>query len=371
MKILHLGKFHPMKGGMERAILDIVEGLSNRGDICDLLCISTGQPENITLNKYAHIYSVSSIVRLNSVRISLSMIFVLRKLCNGYDIIHIHCPNPMACLALYLSGYSGKVVLHWHSDILTQKILLKFYRPLQSWLINRADIIIGTSPVYLEESPFLRSVKGKLKVIPLGVDRVVPRQKGVESIKKRYNGKKIVFALGRLVAYKGFRFLIDAAEYLSSEYVVVIGGNGPLYGKLLNHVVEKKLQDKVILLGTVPDGDVNDYYGACNVFCLSSIWKTEAFGMVQIEAMSCGKPVVATDIKGSGVPWVNKHGYSGINVEAENPFALASAIMEITSSETKYNIYASQALQRYNELFTKEHMLNEYRKMYASLLEKA
>ncbi len=367
--ILHLGKFYPFNGGMEKAILDIVEDFSSRDVTCDLLCIATGKPGVTKLNEHCHIDAASSIWHCNSVSISPAMIGKLRKICNRYDIIHIHCPNPMANLALFLSGYKGKVVLHWHSDILRQKIMLKFYKPLQTWLINRADVIIGTSPVYLDKSPFLQDAKNKVAVVPLGVSKVHPSPDGVKAIKDRYAGRKIVFALGRLVEYKGFKYLIDAARSLGDDFVVLIGGTGPLHSQLDQQIKENNLQDKVKLLGYVPDKDVNDYYGACDVFCLSSIWKTEAFGMVQIEAMSCGKPVVATNIEGSGVPWVNKDGYSGLNVEPGNSEALAQAIMKITESEETYNTYSSNALRRYNEMFSKEKMLNEYEQIYNSLVE--
>ena len=367
--ILHLGKFYPFNGGMEKAILDIVEDFSSRGTTCDLLCIATGKPGETKLNNHGHIYMMPSILHFNSVSISPAMIGTLRKICNRYDIIHIHCPNPMANLALFLSGYKGKVVLHWHSDILRQKITLKLYKPLQTWLINRADVIIGTSPVYLDKSPFLQGAKSKAKAVPLGVERVNPSPEGAKAIKARYAGRKIVFALGRLVEYKGFKYLIDAARFLNDNFVILIGGTGPLYSQLDQQIKAGNLQDKVKLLGYVPDSEVNDYYGACDLFCLSSIWKTEAFGMVQIEAMSCGKPVVATNIEGSGVPWVNKDGYSGLNVEPENPEALARAIMKITESEETYKTFSAHALQRYNEMFSKKKMLEEYEKIYTSLVE--
>ena len=367
MKVLHLGKFYPMDGGMERVILDIVEHFSERHVVCDLLCVATDKPRHVTLNEYGHICTTKSIFHAKSVSVSPSMISVLRKICNQYDIIHIHCPNPMACLALFLSGFKGKVVLHWHSDILKQKILLKFYKPLQSWLRNRAYVITGTARVYLDESPYLQGSKDKLRAVPLGVGRVVPVQEKVEEIKSRYKGKKIVFSLGRLIAYKGFKYLVEAAPLLGDDYVVLIGGSGPLHGSLAKQIKERGLQDKVFMLGHVSDDDLRNYYGACDVFCLSSIWKTEAFGLVQIEAMSCGTPIVATNIKGSGVPWVNKDGYSGRNVEPKDPKALAEAIMEITASDEIYNRYSMQARRRYDEEFTKERMLREYERVYASL----
>lgn len=367
MKILHLGKFYPLKGGMEKAILDIVNGVSAKGITCDLLCVSTEKPGEFRLNEYACIYAMPSIGNVNSVGVSPRLITKLRKICANYDIIHIHCPNPMANLALYLSGYKGKVVLHWHSDILKQKYTLKFYQPLQTWLIKRADVIIGTSPVYLENSSFLRGMEHKFRVIPLGCEAIAPSVNRVSDLRKKYNGKIIVFALGRLVAYKGFSYLIEAAKFLGNDYIVLIGGKGPLYNKLQRQVIEQNLQGKVCLLGALSEDEVVQYYGVCDVFCLSSVWKTEAFGLVQIEAMSCGKPIVATNIEGSGVPWVNKHGYSGLNVQPENSKALAEAIIEITQSAESYHIYSLQARKRYEELFVREQVLTEYERVYTSL----
>ena len=369
MKILHLGKYYPLKGGMEKAVLDIVEEFSGRGIQCDLLCVSTAEPGVVELNDYARIYATAAVCHANSVSISPSMIPMLRRICDQYDIIHVHCPNPMATLALYLSGYKGKVVVHWHSDILRRRISLKFYLPLQSWLIRRADVIVGTSPVYLEQSPFLQKEKAKLRTIPLGVSPVHPHPDGVRAIRERYAGRKIVFALGRLIAYKGFNHLIEAAALLPDDYVVLIGGTGPLSGQLAAQIEAAGIGHKAVLLGYIPAEAVDNYYGACDVFCLSSIWKTEAFGMVQIEAMSCAKPVVATNIPGSGVPWVNAHGVSGLNVEPENPAALAKAIVEITASDAVYEQFCERAAQRYASLFTKERMMREYHALYASLME--
>ena len=156
------------------------------------------------------------------------MITVLRIVCPSYDIVHVHHPDPMAALALALSGYKGKVVLHWHSDIQKQKYLLRLYRPLQDWLLRRADLIVGTSPVYLDESPFLKNVQQKTVCLPIGVPPILSEPEAADKIRQLYGGKKIAFSLGRLVAYKGFTHLVEAARFLKDDYVVLIGGTGAL-----------------------------------------------------------------------------------------------------------------------------------------------
>ena len=188
--------------------------------------------------------------------------------------------------------------------------------------------------------------------------------------RRNYSGLSVgVFTLGRLVAYKGYRYLVEAARYLDDKYVILIGGNGPLKKELETAVKAFGVQTKVKLLGRLSDEELPAYYGACDVFCLSSVQKTEAFGIVQIEAMSCGKPVIATNIPQSGVAWVNKHGVSGINVTPGEPKELAAAIREITQNGDTYKAYSEGAEERYKEVFTKESMIEKCLNIYSNCYE--
>lgn len=370
LKVLQLGKFYPIMGGVEKVMYDLTLGLAELPQKmvdCDMMCAADGGDRTVHLKGDTWLICCRTWKKVAATMIAPSMITVLKKRCSGYDIIHVHHPDPMACLALYLSGYKGKVVLHWHSDIQKQKVLLQLYRPLQDWLLRRADLIVGTSPVYLTYSPYLKQVQDKTCCLPIGVDPVCPRREDVEKIQNRYPDKKIVFSLGRLVAYKGYRFLVEAARYLDDGYIVLIGGSGALDDELRSHIKTWGLEDKVKLLGRISDEDLPAYYGACKVFCLSSVQKTEAFGIVQIEAMSCGKPVVATNIPGSGVSWVNTHGQSGLNVAPGNGRELAEAIMAIAGEETVYREYSRGAEQRYLNTFTKEKMIENLLDIYYNL----
>lgn len=367
MKILQIGKFYPICGGVEKVMYDITVGLSQRQIYCDMLCASAENhpPGNLLLNQFARILCVPSWKKVASTMLSPAMVYRLRKIRKEYDIIHIHHPDPMACLALFLSGYKGPVVLHWHSDILKQKRLLKLYAPLQNWLMRRAEVIVGTTPVYVRESPFLEDIQRKVTSIPIGVDEMKPSSERVAQIRKKYAGKKIIFSLGRLVEYKGYEYLIRAARRLSDEYIILIGGKGPLWEYLQALIDELGVADKVKLLGFIEDRELPDYFGACDLFCLSSIWKTEAFGIVQIEAMSCGKPVIAMNIPESGVNWVNMDRFSGLNVKPEDADALAEAITVVLTDKALYEKLSQGARKRYETMFTKELMtelcLNLYR----------
>lgn len=381
MRILQLGKFYPIFGGVEKVMWDLTRGLSQKGVRCDMLCCGLrkevrqrdpdsffGKKHVITFNENGKCTVVPAIAKVAATMISPRLFFEFRRVMKDYDIIHVHHPDPMAALVLRLSGYKGKVVLHWHSDILKQKFLLKLFNPVLRWLIHRADVIVGTTPVYVQNSPFLQDVQDKVTYIPIGINPVKKDEDGAARIRQRYKGKKLIYSLGRLVGYKGYEYLIDAARYLPDDYHILIGGDGPDREALMMKIMENGLVAKVSLLGYIDSSDFAAYYTACDMFALSSIYKTEAFAIVQIEAMSCGKPVVATQIEGSGVSWVNRDGYSGVNVPPCNAKALADAILEVTADPGEYKSYCDRALERYNELFTYQVMLDSCIKLYGSLL---
>ncbi len=371
MKILQLGKYYPPHiGGIEMVMYQITEGLNKRGIHCDVLCSNDKkQYEEVIINNYK-VFKTKSYGKFASTSITPQMIFKLREIIDNYDIIHIHFPDPMANLALMLSKHkTKKVVLHWHSDIIKQKNLLKLYLPFQNWLLKRADRIIATTPKYIEESPYLKDYKNKCVAVPIGIDknRLKINIKLIDELKNRYNNKKLVFSLGRLAYYKGFEYLIKSAKYLDDNYVILIGGEGELKEELLKLIKKEGLDKKVKLVGKIKDEDLGSYYYASDLFVLPSIEKTEAFGIVQIEAMNFGKPVIATKIKGSGVDWVNEYGVSGLNVEPKNPKAIAEAIYLLTKSEETYKKFSQNAKKRFEKLFTLETMINNILNIYKSL----
>ncbi|PVH25827.1 glycosyltransferase [Sphingobacterium corticibacter] len=368
-KILQIGKFYPIRGGVEKVMYDLMLGLSKRQIHCDMLCASTENYEarDIQLNEYARIIIVPTQLKLAATMLAPAMISKLRKIKKHYDAIHIHHPDPMACLSLFLSGYQGKVVLHWHSDIVKQKKLLLLYKPLQRWLIKRADIIVGTSPTYVQESPFLKKVQHKVTYIPIGVEPLQPQKSISQVIREKYTGKKIIFALGRLVEYKGYNHMIEAMKLLDDSYLLIIGGKGPLKEDLLALISRLDICNRVQLLDYIADDEVPCYFDICDIFCLSSTQKTEAFAIVQIEAMSLGKPVVSTHIEGSGVSWVNADGVSGFVVEKENPEALAKAIRHLAENQETYQKLSAGARMRYERLFTDKCMIDKTLQIYENI----
>lgn len=364
MRILHVGKFYPIKGGVEKVMYDLCTGLSSRGIRCDMLCASEDNvSREIIINDYFTVYTCSTLLKFSGAYISLSMIGKLKVICKRYDIIHIHYPDPTANLALRFSGFTGKVIMHFHGDLQKSKVLLAIVKPLNNWVIKRSDLIVGTTPVYVKDSGTLKNVQQKCTYLPIGTEGMGEKDdEKVGIIKSKYPGKKIVFSLGRLVPYKGYEYLIDAARFLPDDYVVLIGSGGPLKNKLIKQIAESHLEEKVYLIGRISDEDLPNYYWACDLYCLSSINKAEAFAIVQIEAMSCGKPIVATKIKGSGVPWVNEDGVSGVNVDPEDSLALAEGIKKVLGQD--YLKFSEGSKNRYLAFFTMDRMMERAISIY-------
>ena len=365
MKILQLGKFYPIRGGVEKVMWDLTRGLSEMGVDCDMLCASLSDTGTLRLNGHGRVFRVKALAKKAATMLSPAMIAWLRRHKDEYDIIHVHHPDPMAALALRLSGFRGKVVLHYHSDIVSQRFLLSLYRPLQSWLIKRADLIVGTTPAYIQVSPWLRDVQQKCTYVPIGIRPVADDPEGAAALRARFPGKTLLLSIGRLVPYKGYPVLIRAMKHLPENYHLIIGGNGPLRDELEALIGSENLRERISLVGYLAEEELPAWYGACEVFVLSSVMKTEAFGIVQIEAMSAGKPVVATKIPGSGVPWVNEDGVSGRNVTPGDPAELAAAVEDVIDH---YGSFSAGARARYEKLFREQTMIQSIFKLYEALV---
>lgn len=349
----------------------MTEWLNEAGIACDVLCTND---TNVSVQEDEHpytIYRTASLGVLFSVALSFPYIKKLSALQSAYDILHLHLPNPLANFAMFFVRSDVKVVLHWHSDIVKQKKLLKVYEPFQEWLLKRADAIIATSPKYAAESPYLSRYKEKVTAIPSAIDpaRLVVDPSKVQEIKKRFGDRKIVFSLGRLIYYKGFDYLIEAAEYLDESYVILIGGDGELKPVLQDQIKKANLENKVFLLGRIPSSDLGSYYEACDLFCMSSTEKSEGFGLVQIEAMSRRKPIVATKIPGSGVDWVNRHMETGLNVLPADPHALAEAIRYIFQNPERYENMRAHCFKRFHDYFSKAQFMSRLLQFYADLVQ--
>jgi glycosyltransferase involved in cell wall biosynthesis len=370
MKVLQLNKFYPpVHGGMEATVWALTEGLNAAGVATDVLCANRRAVTECS--QAAAGYSVvraASLGMLLSTSMAPALVSQLRRMAPGCDVIHVHMPDPMAALALRLVQPRARLVVHWHSDVVRQRYARHLYGPLQSWLLDRADAIIATSSAYADSSQALQRWRAKVSVIPIGIEAAEPPAAArVAALRARHAGRKIIFALGRMSYYKGFEVLIEAAASLPADCVVLIGGAGELLERHRAQAAALPDSGRVQLLGPVADEELGTYFAAADVFCLPSVARSEAFGVVMLEAMALGKPLVATDIAGSGVPWVNQHGVTGLNVPVSSPGALAGALTSIVHNPGSAQSFGQAARKRYEDEFTATLMTRRTLDLYRRL----
>ncbi len=375
MRVLQICKFYwPVLGGIEKVAWELSEGLAKLGLCADVLC-SNQQLRTVRERSPAgyQVVRAGSMGRVLATSVAPSMVGELRRQAANSDLIHLHMPDPMAALALWACVPKVPVVVHWHSDVVRRRRAMKLYEPLQRWVLERADAIIATSQPYADSSPALQRWRDKVRVIPIGISEQWGGGGGelAADLCRRYGGRRVVFSLGRMVYYKGFDVLIEAATALPDDVVVVIGGDGELLESHRQLVRRRGLEGKVDLVGHIPDHELGDYFKASDVFCLASTVRSEAYGVAIVEAMMSGKPVVASNIPGSGVPWVNVHGTTGLNVPVGRPAELAQALKTLLTDDGLMHRLGSGARHRYQRDFRATQMIDRVARLYSELGSRA
>lgn len=371
LRVLQVGRyFPPHLGGVETLVYNLTSGLNAGGVKCDVLCSNKRPVYEVDDFDLFKVHRTRSYGQVLSVSVTPQLITKFKEISSRYDIIHLHHPDPIATAALFFTRPSCKVIVHWHSDILRQRIPLIMFKPLQDWMLRRADAIIATSPNYVKGSDHLAPFRQKVTVIPIGITPLknVATEAEIQAQREKMGGRTVVFSLGRMVYYKGFEQLIDAATFLDSSYVILIGGNGPLKRSLTNRIIAKGVQDKVHFLGEIQQAELATYYEIADIFCLPSTFKTEAFGIVLLEAMSFGKPLVTTNLQDSGISWVNQNNLTGLTVPPNDALALADAIKKIAGDKNLALELSAGARTRFNEKFTSEKMIESTIALYTSLM---
>jgi rhamnosyl/mannosyltransferase len=371
MKVLQISKFYPpVMGGIESVTWELTEGLNRVGVRADVLCANQGPRSSLE-----HFPSGYDVLRAASWGMLLStsmapmMASHLCRIGSAYNIIDVHMPDPMAALALWVARPRSAVVVHWHSDVVRQRKAMVLYEPLQRWLLHRAQTIVATSEPYADASSVLSEWRHKVVIVPIGISDNRPAASGLmaATIRQRYRGRRVIFALGRMTHYKGFNVLIDAAAGLPDDCVVLIGGEGQLLDHYRSLVAKRGLAGKVHLLGHIPDDELASHFEACDVFCMPSTVRAEAYGVAMVEAMVMGKPVVASDISGSGVPWVNIHGETGFNVPVGQIEPLIGALRQLLDDAGLRQRMGAAARARYLREFNAELMTSRTVAVYQRL----
>lgn len=372
-RVLHIYKdyYPPVMGGVEATINILAEGCRDEFDTAVLVNSGSRESFHETINGVS-VTRVGEWGRFASAPFSPAFVNAMRREAARADILHFHHPNPTGDLARFLTRPIAAAVMTYHSDVVRQQRAMAVYGPLQNWQMTHCDVIMPTSPNYMESSPWLQRHRDRCRVVPLGIpmqplESTPAVARRAAELRAQFPGEKLTLFVGRLRYYKGLEYLLKAAPHFHGQ--IILAGTGPMAADLAALAGELGIGGRVHFLGDVPEQEKIAWYHAADVFCLPSHLRSEAFGLSQLEAMACGTPVVCCDVP-SGVPFVNKNGESGLVVPTENPEALGAALQQILSDDALRERLGAGAFARARREFTAEKMCERVKDVYRTVLKK-
>lgn len=369
-KVLQINKlYYPVTGGVEQVVRQVAEGLKDRTDMKVLVC--NEKKESVTeMVNGVEVHRAGSFAMLGNMPLSIRFFGELRRMAKDCDVLHFHMPFPIGDLAGLLSGYKGKVVVWWHSDVVRQKKMMLLYRPVMERFLKRADVIIVATQGHIDGSAYLKPYAEKCVIIPFGVDPALEKKadewllsKEKEPVIEVGAARPVRFLfVGRLVYYKGCKILLEAFRSVKNAELIMVG-DGVMKEELLKLTASYGMADRVHFLGGATDKMLEENFANCDVFVLPSVVKSEAFGLVQIEAMAYEKPVINTNLP-SGVPHVSLHGKTGLTVEPEDVQGLADAMNWMVEHPEERMKMGKKGRKRVKEVYQTSNMLDKLLAIY-------
>jgi rhamnosyl/mannosyltransferase len=367
VKILHVYKdYYPVVGGIENHLRQVAEAQAAAGHDVRVLVASRTRHTHVEQMQDVPVIYAARLATVASTPLSLALPLALRR--ERPDITHLHFPYPLADVAQALFGRGARTVISYHSDIVRQRTLLNVYAPLLRRTLRRADGLIATSPRYVETSPFLARLAAHCTVIPYGIDPSRfesgdPIQ--AAAVRQKY-GERLILFVGQLRYYKGVDYLIRAMTRVDARALMVGGESSRRRAELEDLARSLGVGARVIFLGQ-QEHALPALYQACDIFVLPSIERSEAFGIVQLEAMAAGRPVVSCDV-GTGVAWVNQDEVTGLVVAPREPEQLASALNRLLADPALRGRMGAAGRERVRQQFTQAQMLDRIQTLYERVL---
>ncbi|MCE5192113.1 MAG: glycosyltransferase [Actinomycetia bacterium] len=370
MRVTMVNKYYPPHlGGIEYHVRDLANALAARGHGVRAIVANEG-PRTLTetldgveVTRLGRTFSISS------APVAFGMPRALRAeatRAEPADVLHLHSPYPWGELSWLRARPALPCVLTYHSDIVRQRLMLKGYAPFLRRVLDRVDLIIATSPDMVEHSEFLRPRAQKCRVVPFGIDvdafSATPAVEARAAEIRSAHTRPIVLFVGRFVYYKGAEVLVRAMADVDADLVML--GSGPLEAGLCALAGELGITQRITILPPQPHGELVAWYHAAHVFCLPSVARSEAFGLVQLEAHASGTPVVSTCLT-TGVPYANADGVTGLTVEPGDAAALAGALRTLTHDVALRERLGQQARERVRAAFTIDRMVDDTLAVYA------
>jgi glycosyltransferase involved in cell wall biosynthesis len=368
LRVLCFGRFFDdIPGGMQTHVDHLFRAMQGHVNYVHLVPSRDGTGFEGKLHGFPLIRTPSWNVD-GSLALSVKLISRARQLHQDrpFDLVHLHFPDPMSHLASWAIPANVPRVITWHADIIRQKLMLFGYRPFQNAALRYAKGIIAATPAHIKSSGELNAqhLQSKLHIVPFGFDLVhyAHPQPLTQQLRHRHPGL-IIFALGRHVHYKGFDVLIKAMASLPTDTQLIIGGEGPLSIEWKALAAQSSAAARIHFVGKIADADLPAYFQACDVFCLPAVNQAEAFGIVQVEAFACGKPVVSTRLN-NGVDFVNQDGITGYTVTPGSVDELAQALGKLLANPQLRSQLGAQALARALQEFSLESLRSKTLAVY-------
>lgn len=364
MHILHVYKdYAPVLGGIENHIGQLARGQVAAGHAVTVLVTAPGRQADERIVDGVRLLRAGRLATLASTPLSPDLARSLRR--QRPDLTHLHIPYPVG-EAAWLAVGRPPMVATYHSDIVRQRLLGRLWAPGLRRVLSRAARVLATSPNYVESSPFLRSVRERVSVVPLGIDLAPYAALDRAAARRRYGERPTLVFVGRLRYYKGLSVLLTAMAQLP-EVQLLVAGSGPLGESLRQEAAGLGVGDRVQWLGDVPEADKPALLVAGDLFVLPGVARSEAFGIVLLEAMAAGLPLVTTEL-GTGTSWVNVHGVTGLVVPPQDPRALAAALAELLGDAERRAAMGEASRRRVAAEFTEARMVARVQDIYDEVL---
>jgi glycosyltransferase involved in cell wall biosynthesis len=365
LRVMHVYKdvYPPIVGGIEKQIDALRRGMP---DVVShvLVCARAPRTRIARVNGALEVRVAELGPRWLSVPVAPTFPRWIRRI--EADLIHLHMPNPTGEVGVLLDRGARPVVVSYHADLGRQARFERAYRPLVDACLERSSAIIVGTVSLAESSASLRRHSSKLKVIPHCVDVGRYRLDGVpadrrEALRRRY-GEPLVIAAGRLVYYKGYEHLIDAARGLAAAVVIV--GSGPERKRLVARAGEVT---NVHFTGELDESDLIAHLAAADCFALTSTSRAESFGIAVAEAQAIGLPAVVSDT-GAGTTEAIEDGVTGLVVPPGDTRALRDAMSSLLADEGRRRAMGAAARERAVARHALEDRAHDVRELYDQVL---
>ena len=373
MILMHIGKYYPpYRGGMETVLENMAEGLLDAG--CEVTILVAGEQSLDTeevltgpvTGRSGRLVRAAVHGHSNSQPLTMGLVGTLRREIARQrpDLVHLHLPNPLAAAAwLALATISGdrlpRLAVWYHADITRQRLGGILARPVVQACLRQAVGISVSSAALKAGSPFLAQVGGKVAVIPFGIAPA-------PWCEVQPDGGGPFLFIGRLVPYKGLENLIAAVGMVPDAELVIMG-DGPLAEPLRTLAAEAGCHGRVRLAGSASRREIADQLGRARALVLPSLDASETFGLVQLEAMAAGVPVIASDLP-TGVREVGEPGVTCRLVKPGDPVALAEVMRGMMQDPQGALAMGAAGRRRFAKLYTRGTMVDRLSEWYESLL---